>query len=704
MPARSFLRRGIPFPVGLQYNKKKFEARGIGAHQGVEKMETHAQFIWHGGDSIPNEICVFRRNFAVERPVEEASALIAAETRYYLWLNGRQVVFEGGLFRESAPGCGWGDVVDLAPYLKAGENRLTAFVYYYGNGGRCNVRLPQGGFLLDCPALSLRTGEGFLCRRHPAFFTPGEPKPSYLYGGDNLGYDARLDPDPAFESAEGFEPAVPVDSAIFGELHRRPIPQFRVEEETPLRLVPQGNGEYRAKLPYAMAMLPVLYVTARGGERIDVRTDRYEVPGGPGDDKNRYRGHRLEFVCRPGENRFESLIPLFGEELVLRADPSVEMRAAACRNTGYDADFTGSFACSEPLVNTLVEKAARTLYVCMRDNFMDCPDRERGQWIGDVSVQVPQAAFLLDERAMRLVRKAVRDFITLRHGDVLVGNVPGEHASELPCQSLTALSEWGMLAQYWKYSGDAETLRLAFLPAVRYLALWKIGEDGLVVPRKGNWQWYDHLFNCDGPVIENAWMISALRFLRRAADILGDHSQDEFLNGRLSVLTAAFEKEFWRGNRYASSDALTDDRANALAVLARVCPQERYPAIRRVLVSVMNSSIYMENFVLTALCEMGYCAEALRRMLSRYYPLAVNENSTLWEDFSILGTKNHAWSGAPATIAFRYFMGIDIDAPSGRFTVSPCRGLFDKMECRFRFGGKTYLVKAEGDAHTVTAL
>lgn len=472
-------------------------------------MKTRAQFIWHGGASVPNEICVFRKTFWAERPPKAAQAVVAAETRYFLWLNGRRAVFEGGLFRESAPGCGWADVVDLAPYLREGENLLVAFVYYYGNGGRCNVRLPQGGFLLDCPALSLRTGQGFFCRRHPAYYTPGEPRPSYLYGGDNLGYDARLDPDPAFSGAEGFEPAVPVDGAIFGALYRRPIPQFRVGEETPLPLVSQGNGEYRAELPYAMAMLPALRVTARGGERIGVRTDRYEAPGGPGDEKSLYRGHRLEFVCKPGENRFESLVPLFGEALVLRTEPPAEIRAAACRETGYDADFTGSFSCSEPLVNTLVEKAARTLYVCMRDNFMDCPDRERGQWIGDVSMQTPQAAFLLDERAMLLVRKAVRDFITLRHGDVLVGNVPGEHASELPCQSLAALSEWGMLASYWKYTGDAGTLRLAFRPAVRYLALWELGENGLVVPRAGDWPWFDHLYNCDGPVIENAWMISA---------------------------------------------------------------------------------------------------------------------------------------------------------------------------------------------------
>ena len=73
----------------------------------------------------------------------------------------------------------------------------------------------------------------------------------------------------------------------------------------------------------------------------------------------------------------------------------------------------------------------------------------------------------------------------------------------------------------------------------------------------------------------------------------------------------------------------------------------------------------MENYVLQALCEMGYKEEAFRRMLCRYQPLIDNENSTLWEDFFHLGTKNHAWSGAPGTILMRYFVGLQ---PNGEVT------------------------------------
>ncbi|MFR1476076.1 MAG: hypothetical protein ACLSB9_10210 [Hydrogeniiclostridium mannosilyticum] len=84
-------------------------------------------------------------------------------------------------------------------------------------------------------------------------------------------------------------------------------------------------------------------------------------------------------------------------------------------------------------------------------------------------------------------------------------------------------------------------------------------------------------------------------------------------------------------------------------------------------------------------------------MASRYYNLAVNENSTLWEDFFILGTTNHAWSGAPATIAFRYFLGIDTTDGFETFTVNPVKGLFQEMEASFATAKGQATVRVKGD-------
>ena len=81
-------------------------------------------------------------------------------------------------------------------------------------------------------------------------------------------------------------------------------------------------------------------------------------------------------------------------------------------------------------------------------------------------------------------------------------------------------------------------------------------------------------------------------------------------------------------------------------------------AALNVLYHVENATPYMEYYVLLALFSAGEPQQAMERMLRRYQPLIDNENSTLWEDFKILGTKNHAWSGGPLTLLYQYAAGI----------------------------------------------
>ena len=103
-----------------------------------------------------------------------------------------------------------------------------------------------------------------------------------------------------------------------------------------------------------------------------------------------------------------------------------------------------------------------------------------------------------------------------------------------------------------------------------------------------------------------------------------------------------------------------DDRANALAVICGLARASDYEGIRKVLITVFNSTPYMEYYVLEALCQMGYFYDAYDRMLSRYNKLILNENSTLWEDFYLLGTRNHAWSGGPLVIVSKYFQNLNV--------------------------------------------
>lgn len=657
-----------------------------------------AEWIFGADNRAADTKMIFRRNFSLDAVPPTAVARIAAETKYWLWINGALAVFEGGVFRESKPGCGWADEVDIAPYLRTGRNQITALVWYYGNGGRNNSFCPEGGFIFACDAVGLYSDSRFLCMKHPAYVKSGAPHPAYLYGGDNAAFDARLDVG-AFWSVDfdesGFMPAVGYENKVWGDMMVSMIPPVRIGEAVRLDLHKTETG-YEASLPYAMtATFAFRAAGCHAGDVLDVRTDRYNINGGPTDEFHNYNGHRIEFTCREGDNDFEGLMYLYGEKVIITCPENVVFTDFSFRESGYDCDIIGSVKTNDPVFDRLIGKCIRTLYVCMRNNFMDCPDRERGQWIGDVSVQAPQVFYVLDDRAKLLLKKAISDYIGLRKGDVLVGNVPGDHFCEFPSQNLVAISEFGLLAEYYDCSGDAWMPSFVLEPCVKYLMLWGTDERGLLIPRQGTVRWFDHHWNADGDVLENCMYVSACKFARRMADVTGDHRFDGFLEGRISSISAGIETYYWKGDYY-SSDNRVDERPNAIAVLCGLVPEERYPAIRTILLEVFNSTPYMERFVLAALCKMGYCKDAYLRMMSRYYNLAVNENSTVWEDFFILGTKNHAWSGCPVEIAFRYLFGITSDDGFRTFSVNPCpeiRELFTHAEVTFNAGGKKTTVK-----------
>lgn len=662
------------------------------------RLPDQARFIWAEGNTTPDDKVVFRRRFTVGPGVPEAKAFIFAETRYWLYLNGRLAVFEGGLFRESLPGCGWADEVDLTPFLHEGENTLAVLALYYGNEGRNNTDSGQAAFLFSCEALGLYSDSSFLCKRHDGYFHVEDSPASHLYGGWDLGIDAAGRDHGFFlpdADEDGYRPATVYENTVWGGLCRRPIPLIRRYAPTALTLQTAGN-ELTAALPHAMTFSPRLRLRARGGEALTLLTDRYTVNGGPGDHGNRYHGYRILYRCRAGEQAFEAPTSLYGETLRISGADGIEILEAAAVESGYDCEPVGSFSCSCTLTNTLVKKAVRTLYVCMRDNFMDCPDRERGQWIGDTTVQVPQALLVYGERGAQLVKKAILDFLLLRKGDILMGNVPGANFSELPGQSLMAISEWGMIAEYIRLTGDDTVMETAFEPVVRYLMLWEMDDSGRLSPRKGSWRWFDHLFNSDDTVLEHALYYSALGFAQTMAERIGNPTFDEWLEQRRQKIRTAFARDFWNG-RYFTSAGHADDRANAVAVLAGLVPREHYARIRMVLQSVYTGSIYMEYFILKALCEMGFIHDAYRRMCSRYYNLAVNENSTLWEDFAILGSRNHAWSGAPLNIAFQYFAGIHTADGFRTYTVKPAAGLFPRMDVSFTAQGRRVDVTVRDD-------
>ena len=118
-----------------------------------------------------------------------------------------------------------------------------------------------------------------------------------------------------------------------------------------------------------------------------------------------------EYVTRAGVQEYETPAWMNGHHVVYTIPEGVKILGLKYRETGYDTEFTGGFTCDRDVFNRLWTKSRRTLYVTMRDNYMDCPDRERAQWWGDAVNELGEAFYALSPSSNALTRKAIDNLI-----------------------------------------------------------------------------------------------------------------------------------------------------------------------------------------------------------------------------------------------------------------------------------------------------
>jgi len=637
--------------------------------------------------SRTNTWTCFRKQTVMAAQPKVAKARIACDSKYWLWVNGRLAVFEGQLKRGPTPQDTYYDEVELAPYLKSGTNTFAVLVWYWGKHGFSHNSSGKAGLVFDAvlDGVSLCSDTSWKALRHPAYGDTGKPRPNYRLPESNIRFDARLDigtwqaqnfDDTAWSPGTAFgQPPV----APWGGLVKRTIPLWKdsglraYENAAVLPSVSTG-GVVVATLPYNAHVTPALKIDAPAGLVIDMRTDDYLPTGNP--------SVRAEYVTREGVQEYESLGWMNGHEVRYTIPAGVKILSLTYRETGYNADFMGRFECDDPALNRLWEKARRTLYVTMRDTYMDCPDRERAQWWGDAVNELGEAFYVFDAaRGPLLAKKGMLELARWQRGDnTLYAPVPagrpsldstrkdnrdGTWNSELPPQMLASVGWYGFWTYYW-YTGDRDTIVEVYPAVKKYLSLWKLGADGQAVHRAGDWDWADWGENADVAVLDSAWLYLALKGAIEMARLSGHEEDVAEYRTRMRSIEKSFDSVFWKKDCYRSPGhkGKTDDRANAMAVVAGLAKPEHYGAICSVLAREMHASPYMEKYVLEALYLMDAPERAVARMKTRYASMIEEAITTLWENFGGKsgrnggGTYNHAWSGGPLTMLSQYAAGL----------------------------------------------
>jgi hypothetical protein len=655
-----------------------------------EKTDWTAKWIWDKENlTEENTWMCFNKKVSLENIPQELIAHISADSKYWLYINGETVVFEGSVKRGPDENSGYYDSVDIAPFLKEGENSICALVWYWDNETSYSYNSSgQGGFLFEAKNenITIISDNSWKVNKHSAYGDSILYKPNYRLPEHSIYYDARkdlgdwLNETYDFSSWENATEYGVGGEGAYGKLCPRGIPMlknyglkdYENSKDYENYIVSNLFGEkITVDVPYNAQLTPYLKIIAPEGKKIRITTENTPIGA-----------VSTTYITKDGEQEFEALGWFNGEHITYDIPKGVTVVSLKYRETGYDSSFCGNFTCDDGFLNSLWQKSLRTLYVTMRDNFMDCPDRERAQWWGDVTSEMIMTMYSMDSNSYLLYQKGVEAMLShIDDTKVLQTVVPisGDYF-ELPVQQLAGIV--GFLT-YYEYTGDKAFIEKVYGASIDYLKLWEIGENNLVIHRGGSWDWPDWGDKADMTAIENAWVYYALSATEEMAKILGNNKDISFINQRKDTISKGY-KSLWTEDGFKSEDAKNpDDRANALAVLSGLADKEQYDTIKKVLTTTKNSSPYMEYYVLEALCEMGEYELAKDRIKDRYEGMVNADYSTLWEFWDAWrGTKNHAWSGGPLVIMSKHFAGITpLSAGYEKVKIDPQYTLSDSMNC-----------------------
>ena len=627
-----------------------------------------AKWIWASTTSV-NSYVAFRKTFSLDEVPEEAVANIAAESKYYLWMNEELAVFDGASKRGATPYDGFYEQVDLADYLKQGENTLVILVSYNGRGGNSSVDPGKAGLLFEMQAgdQTIVSDSSFKANRLRAYRNKGllgADWPNYsqssMLAEWNVYYDARESvgdytaSDFDDSAWEGATVVCEAGAQPFNDTYLSVIPLMKFDKEYTF-LESEYIGQKLTQdtiimidLPENMQFSPYFELTAESsGLRFTYYTNTLTSQG--------IDSFRDDYVTAGGAQTYESLPWRSGSQLIIEAPAGITFTKIGYRRSGYDSERSGSFVTENEDVNTLWEKAVNTLLICMRDTYMDCPERERSPYIGDAANQIGETFYSLDENSWAMTKKTILNIIGWTKTDNCIPlRSPSLATNENPVQTLNFLVS---VYEYLLYTGDEATVRLFYPVAVNYLKLWDLNDDGSIVYRDGTFMWVDWGDGADAEVLQNCWYYYALSSTQKLAKALGISSDEAFFTERIQKVAAGFAK-FKKQGGYSSGTAY-DDRANAMAVVSGLADEDMYDEILNVLTTTYGASPYMEKFVEEALCLMGEYDACLTRMLTRYQPMIDDKDSTLWELWEKdAGTINHGWTGGSLTVLSKYFGGI----------------------------------------------
>jgi alpha-L-rhamnosidase len=357
---------------------------------------------------------------------------------------------------------------------------------------------------------------------------------------------------------------------------------------------------------------------------------------------------------------------------------SAAIRRIGVIESGYPVVRHGSFACSDPDLVRIWEAGRETTRLCMDQGFMDCPWRERGQYIGDAIVEAPAALYAFGDT--RLARRFLHQAAFCQPADGLLEPAypcdwTAWHGNRGPNRIPGYGALWVvLLEEHWRATRDYE-LVWSLAPVLDKQLAWfdSFRTNGGLLEKVPEWNFIDwaQLDNRTERACLNLQYLMALKSAVALDWVLGRKP------GRVEqakAFAAEFHRVHWDEAKgvYRDGEGLHSAHTNALALLSLVDdPVIANRVLAGMVSTVRPGSPYFDGYVLRALARWGRHDAALAVIRERWLPMLTNGPGTLWEMYAKDASLCHGWSSAPTTFLQREIAGISFEALSMTVRFAP---------------------------------
>ena len=471
----------------------------------VDEKRWDASWINVPGEPLNDyEVCLFRRSITLVTKPATYTVRVSGDNRYKLFVNGQLVSV--GPARSDLYYWNY-ETVDLAPYLAAGKNVVSAIVFNEGALRPASQMSYRTGFILQGDTKideEINTGVGWKCYRNAAYHPlPVELIYSYYVAGPGESVDMKLQPknwqqpdfdDTQWPQASKISVGVPKGQFTFNDgwmLVQSPIPAREVIMQR-LKAMRRADG---VSLPStfpaekgaitipahtkATILLDQTYLTnayptiifskgkdagismsyAEGMYTIEPDNKNWRTQGRKGNrdeiEGKRFVG-RKDSIISDGSSG-QQFTPLnwrtyrYIQLIVETKDEPLSIDDLYGVATGYPFQYNARFESDNNELNKMLEIGWRTARLCSWETYMDCPYYEQLQYIGDTRIQALVSYY--DSGDDRLARNAIT---LLDHSRIAEGITQSRYPTAIP-QQIPTFSLWwiGMLHDYYMYRNDS---------------------------------------------------------------------------------------------------------------------------------------------------------------------------------------------------------------------------------------------------------